>query len=63
MGAAMRLTACVLTLAAASYSLLFVGGHQRSTVSVLVIPADAGAGYYNLTTSIDAHGGQMSGGA
>jgi len=35
----------------------------QTPVSVLVIPADAGAGYYNLTTTIDADGGHVSGGS
>jgi hypothetical protein len=32
-------------------------------VSVIVIPKDAAAGYYNLTTTIDQDGGQVTGGS
>ena len=32
-------------------------------VSVIVIPKDAPAGYYNLTTTIDQDGGQLTGGS
>ena len=35
----------------------------QAPVSVLVIPVDAGGGYYNLTTTIEADGGQVSGGS
>ncbi|HEY5136017.1 MAG TPA: hypothetical protein VIJ41_09505 [Candidatus Nanopelagicales bacterium] len=32
-------------------------------ISVIVIPKDAAAGYYNLTTTIDQDGGQLTGGS
>ena len=32
-------------------------------VSVILIPKDAPAGYYNLTTTIEQDGGQLSGGS
>ena len=35
----------------------------EAPVSVLVIPTSARAGYYNLTTTIDQDGGQLSAGA
>ena len=35
----------------------------QSPVSSLVIPADAGAGSYTLTTTVDADGGQVSSGS
>jgi len=34
-----------------------------SPVSVIVIPQDAAAGYYNLTTTIDQDGGNVTGGS
>ena len=32
-------------------------------VSVIVIPQDAAGGYYNLTTTVDQDGGQLTGGS
>jgi hypothetical protein len=32
-------------------------------VSVIVIPKDAADGYYNLTTTVDQDGGQLTGGS
>ena len=35
----------------------------QAPVSSLVIPADAGAGYYNLSATVDADGGQVTAGS